>query len=480
MVLRKFIFIFLVITFGLLVVGAILVFLIFRFESVQKTAMSEAIKTIVGKSSDVDLTHNLLGFTKPQTYLLLFLNNTELRPGGGFIGAYAVIRIDKAVPELVKVEGTEILDNNAPTDFLSVPPPPIKKYLDVNRWYFRDSNWSPDFAVASAKSLDLYQKEKGVLAKEIDMVIGFTPTVVENFLAITGPVKLGGEEYNAQNFTEKLEYEVEYGFSQKGQSFDERKNILKDLTKAMSASAFKSIFKHWQAYRNLAAKMLAEKQIMFYAVSEDIQKVLSAKEWTGEMGGGNLDYLLWADANMGSLKTDVAIERELTYELEPVGDGRYLARARMKYTHKGSFDWRISRYRDYARVYVPVGSKLIAAHGAMMREKSLAPGTIDQGLENGRQWFGAFIAVEPGEIGELIFEYYVSPEVAKRIKNNSYKLIVQKQLGSTNAQLTLGLNFDKKLTFATPGEKPQKQGDSRYDYSAPLEINTEVEIRTEP
>ena len=62
-----------------------------------------------------------MGNTAPQTYLVLFLNNTELRPAGGFIGAYAVVKIDKSKPQIIKVEGTEILDNLAPKDFPAVP-----------------------------------------------------------------------------------------------------------------------------------------------------------------------------------------------------------------------------------------------------------------------------------------------------------------------------------------------------------------------
>lgn len=476
---RKIIFIFCLIFSALLIAVAALAFLFFRFEEVQKIAVSEAVDVITGKVLNVNLAREMLGFNKPQTYLVLFLNNTEIRPGGGFIGAYALVRVNKAIPELIKVEGTEILDNNAPLDFESVPPLPIKKYLNTDQWFFRDSNWSPDFALSAVKALNLYRREEGVLADQIDAVIGFTPTAIENFLAIAGPIIVDGEEYNAENFTEKLEYEVEYGFSQKGKNFDERKNILKDLTQAVSVSALKNIFKQWSSYYGLALKMLAEKQIMFYSSNAESQKVLSEQKWTGEMETANCDYLLWVDANMGALKTDVAIERELTYQFAPAENGNYLARVKMKYAHKGTFDWRISRYRDYARVYVPSGSVLVAFRGAMIKEKNSAPGPVDQGIENGRQWFGAFIAIEPGQTGELIFEYYIAPAVAARIKNNSYKLIVQKQLGSVNTRLTLDLDFGKKLTFSAPGENAEKQGDGRYNYSTVLKTDSEVEIRTE-
>jgi len=477
MSLRKLFFISLIIFATLIISGVVFVFLICRFESWQRFTVGEIVSSIIKKTSNVSLTRDLLGFEKPQTYLILFLNNTEMRPGGGFIGAYAVITIKNAIPELIKIEGTEILDNNAPVDFVE-PPEPIKKYLNVGRWYFRDSNWSPDFSVSAAKSLELYKRENGVMSDNVTAVLGFTPTAIENLLAITGPVVLDGESYNAKNFTEKLEYEVEYGFLQKGIEFDDRKNILKDLTKALSVGVIKNIFKHWPAYCALGDRMLKEKQMMFYAVDADLQKKLSSQNWTGEMNGNDVDYVFWADANMGSLKTDVAVDKELIYEFKPVEDGRYLAQATIKYVHRGEFNWRVSRYRDYVRFYAPLGSQLISVRGAMVKEKSLENGVVDSGTENGRQWFGAFISVEPGKTGELIFEYYLAPSVVELIKNNDYNLIAQKQLGSTDNKLILNLDFGKKLILTKPEEKSENQGDEKYNYATTLTADTGVEIIT--
>src|SRR6185437_16558381 len=36
----------------------------------------------------------LLGYNGTQTYLILFQNNAELRPGGGFIGSYGLVSFD--------------------------------------------------------------------------------------------------------------------------------------------------------------------------------------------------------------------------------------------------------------------------------------------------------------------------------------------------------------------------------------------------
>jgi len=435
----------------------------------QKAVVNKVTDQVTSDVLEKGLLNKVLGFEGTRTYLILFLNNTEMRPGGGFIGAYGLLQVDNGVPHLLKVEGTEILDNSGNKDFESVPPAPLAKYLKVSRWYFRDSNWSPDFSVSAQKSIDLFLKQGGLgTVPKIDAVIGFTPTVIEEILKIHGPIKINGEEFNADNFTEKLEYEVEYGYSQRGLEFSQRKDIIHELAQSLMTELRLDLFKNWQKYYTLLQKVLKEKQIVMYSSNNEEQAVLSQKDWAGKMKPTSQDYVLWADANLGSLKTDVALDKELTYTIVPDKNGRFVAKVKMKFKHKGSFNWRISRYRDYARVFVPVGSELIKATGAMDMEKSSKPGAVDQGIENGRQWFGAFIAIEPGQVGELSFEYYLPEIVVDQIRNNNYELTVQKEIGTIATKLTLGLDFGKKLISAYPGEAVSNYGDNRYDLVSDL------------
>ncbi len=448
-----------------------------RSGNLQKVVVKEVSAQLTTNPAEKNLLQTILGFEKPRTYLILFLNNTEIRPGGGFIGAYALLQMDKGIPHLLKVEGTEILDNTGKKDFESVAPDPITKYLKVSRWYFRDSNWSPDFAISSQKSAELFLKQGGLgEITGIDAVIGFTPSVIEEVLKIHGPIKINGEEFNATNFTEKLEYEVEYGYKSKGIEFAQRKNMLRDLAYSLLDNLRFDVFTKWQKYYDLSQRLLKEKQVVFYAQDNDEQNIFISKDWAGKMKPNVGDYLLWADANLGALKTDAVITRELTYIIAPTSTDKFVATAKMKFIHQGKFDWRTSRYRDYARVYVPTGSKFIKASGTMEAEKSIKTGVVDQGIENGRQWFGGFIAIEPGHTAELSFQYYLPENVATAIKNGEYDLLIQKQIGTNGVKLTLELDFDKKLVSAIPGENPNKYGDNRYDLSADLKEDREFKV----
>ena len=401
----------------------------------------------------MELLPRFLGFTKPMTYLFLFSNNTELRPGGGFIGSYAVVKLNKGETEIVKLEGTEKIDKNTPKDWKPDPPIQIKRHLGMSKWYFRDANWSPDFSSSAQKALELFKGENGVEADNIDIVVAFTPTVLEKILEKTGKVTVEGVTFSAKDVTEKLEWEVEYGYSEKGLAFHERKDIMRPFFWALLKQIKLDALSHWAEYFKLADELTHEKQIMFYGKDANFQKDLVTRGWAGEVKQTDKDYLLWTDANLAALKTDRVIKRDLKYTIAQRNDGRLLATAEMTYNHTGVFDWRTTRYRTYARVFVPAGSELISYDGAMKWDRTSGKGQVEQGDELGKHWFGAFIAIEPGKTGKLSFTYLLPQIVSDQIKSHSYTIFVQKQLGLPKMGLTIEPKFGTNTSTILKADK---------------------------
>lgn len=466
----------LAIIFGCIVLTSIGLIFAVRSNGFREAIAQKTIATITNTSSktQTSLVHQVLGFGQARTYLLLFLNNTELRPAGGFIGSYAVVRMDSGVPHLLKVEGTEILDHSVPQDIFELPPLPLQKYLKITKWQFRDSNWSPDFIISTQKALQLFKMEHGTEANAIDGVIAIDPTVVSNVLKITGPITVDGHEFTSDNFTQKLEYEVEYGYEDRGLDFKDRKQMLKDLAEVMVKKMATDVFLHWSAYTTLLPSMLDQKHVVLYSQHADEQALLAARNWTGAMSPVAGDYVLWTDANLGALKTDASLTRSLSYSIVPVGK-TYQATAKMHYVHSGTFDKFTSRYRDYARLYVPVGSTFVKAEG-LQGVGNIKPGQVDQGVENGRQWFGGFGTIEPKSVKDFSITFTLSPEVVKQIASGYYTLAVQKQIGTMEPQLTLNLDFGTTVVGARPGEGAAKHGDSKYQIVTELDVDKDFQV----
>jgi hypothetical protein len=366
------------------------------------------------------------------------------------------------------VDGTEVLDKGTPNDWRPVPPQPIGQYLGVDRWYFRDSNWSPDFPTSVHDALNLYVGEKGAYAQDIDMVVLITPQVLVEMLKRIGPVIVDGVSFTAESAVEKLEYEVEYGFSRRGDSFIDRKHIIDGLLAEVVNRVAKDAVFHVNAYLTLATDLLAQKHLVVYATDSNVQNVFTQSGWAGKLSTSTVDYVGWVDANLGALKTDHAMARQLTYKIIPRDDGHYEAEATMVYTHTGKFDWRTSRYLTYARVYAPAGAKFLDISGQTRAKKAISKTDVSENEELGFHVMGVYFAVEPGQSKVLTFRYLLPASVENAIKQGKYTLLVQKQIGTLAHGLTLHLNFGTTIIGARPAEAKEHWGDSVYDITSDL------------
>jgi len=417
------------------------------------------------------------GLDEEKKFLLLLENNTELRPAGGFIGTYGILRVkDGEIVEL-ELKDSYLLDQAAAATWSAVPPQPLQKYLAVEKWFFRDSNWSPDFSVSARNAISMFTSEVLSIPAEarvgvqqplsFDGVIALTPTFVSDLLKITGPITVSGQTFTADNIADALEYQVEKGFQENGLPYEQRKEIITVLFNEMKTKIFDLSFSAWPPVFAAVEKNLSDKQIvLFDGSSSGTEEIIQKAGWGGVVESGVGDFLMVIDANLASLKTDPKILRNISYSIKPSEEGRFIGKVTIWYDHQGQFDWKTTRYRTYTRVYVPLGSEFIAGIGMMANDKlknpSGAVGTVDVSQELGLTVFGAFISVEPGESGELSFEYYLPASVVDQIESGDYSLRIVKQIGAIEPGLTTELNFGKKVTSAWPAELEHFWGDETY------------------
>lgn len=112
---------------------------------------------------------SLLGNDKKANYLVLLQDKNELRPTGGFISQVGIFTFDKGQLISKSISNTVDFDNQLRGKV--TPPFPLQKYLGISSWYLRDSNWDPDFSLASQKAEWFLEKETrqsvdGVIAIE--------------------------------------------------------------------------------------------------------------------------------------------------------------------------------------------------------------------------------------------------------------------------------------------------------------------------
>lgn len=375
----------------------------------------------------------IAGFPDARTYLFLLQNNTELRPTGGFIGTYGILKVASA--EITSFTTSDVYTLDTPMkDLLHViPPAPLTKYNDTTQWFFRDSNWSPDFPTAAKKTLEFYRLENGP-QRSIDGVIAVTPTFVSSLLKISGDVTIGSVTFTPENLIDKLQPRAD------------RKELIGEMSTILMKRLMALPQRRWQEVLVAITKALEEKQMLLYSNDTDLEHEIVGQNWGGSLRNSTTDSVYVVDANLASLKTDSVIDRSIDYSMKLI-DGKPQATVSITYSNRGKFTSQTTRYRTYTRLYVPEGSALISSTGALNNDKlhGSRPGTVDVSTEFKKTVFGAFISIEPGTSGTLTFTYTLPSSVVEAIEQGTYDLLIQKQPGTRGHTLTGTLDFGKTI-----------------------------------
>jgi len=442
----------------------------------------------------------IAGFEQPKSYLFLLQNNSELRPTGGFIGTYGILKLQDGEIKEFDTDNVYNLDRSTQSVVKEPSPWPIAKYLEQKDWALRDINWSPDFPTTAQKAIEIYDKENQVLEdlrksgkkiigeKGVEItntipyennlygVIAMTSEILGELLKLTGPVVAGDMVFTDTNYQDQLELMVGKLYQELNIPIAQRKGIIKNLADQIKVKLMTLPLSKLPDVLEVGFKALNQKQVLIYAQDQDIEKLVLDRGWGGEVKDTNNDYLMVIDSNMASLKTDQYVDRSINYSIQWQGQD-LVAKTTITYKNKAEFTWKSTRLRTYTRVYVPLGSELIRSSGVMENDKikdpSHQPGQVEVVQELNKTYFGAFISIEPQETGVLSFEYKLPDRIKEQINKGGYNLLIQKQPGVI-PDLTLDLKFDKNIKSAAPAEEEKEWFNTSYNYSTALDADKQI------
>lgn len=446
-------------------------------------SMQQSIDFLIPLTSII---REVAGVGEDRQWLILFLNNNEMRPAGGFIGVYGTMLtrdgelISLNVEDVLRADGL-VQDNPR---YSVAPPQPIRDYMGVSNWYFRDSNWSPDFKTSADTAVQLLRQQNqfaGRPVPEFHGVIGFTPDIAERLLEYLGPVKLDGFTFTSENVRQLLQEETQFAFLERGLEVDQRKDLIAKLTDEVVDRLIALPLSELPDVIDILMSSFEDKQIAIRAYAEDAQLAIEEAGWGSVITAPERgDVLLIADANMAALKTDPVVDRTIKYTITPQA-GRLRARAEITYIHKGEFNILTSRYRTFTRIFVPKGSELIRVDGSLrddrLKNPNGEPGYVLTEEHLGLTSFGTFTAVEPGRTQTLSFEYFLPDSVMDDLQEKRYTLNLFKQMGAKNHPLTLDLDFDKNVRTAEPAEARKDRGNDHFEWVGELAEDEVFEIR---
>lgn len=403
-----------------------------------KVQLQEATTLIEKLSPLAKILPSLGGYPTEKNFLILLQNNDELRPTGGFIGVFGLASTKNGEIISLKTDDSYHLDMPAVGKWLKEPPQPIKKYLDVENWYLRDSNWVPDWPLAAQKINEIYAGESLAthqIAPDFSGIIAINPDFISDLLNLVGPINIKGEEYNSKNFQELLQYNVEVAYKDRDISSWDRKEIINELLEELKARLFSLPSNKWVELVNIVSSNTSKKNIQIYFTDATLQDLVRNLGASGEVKKTDSDYLMVIDANLAAFKSDAVVKKKIDYSVSQ-RSGQASANLTLNYRHEGDFNWRTTRYRSYTRIYVPYGSRLIASSG--LDEDKSDWTALDDPILN-KTIFGFFFTVEPGTEKSITINYSLPENINSQLTDGNYNLVIQKQSGRRTQELKVNI-----------------------------------------
>lgn len=415
--------------------------------------------SLTNVSSGVSVLTDLFGVHTPSESLFIFQNSNELRPTGGFIGSFALIRMDNGSFKMLDApsRGSFDIDQNMPSTI--APPKPLQ--LLVSNWYFRDANWFPDFPTSAQQLSQMYEQARGFAPRTI---VAFTPQLIQQLLAITGPVELPAYKVtiDEHNFASISQQQVEQNYDLRANN---PKQFIVDLIPTLADRLSNLSVGQYPQLAAAFARSAMTGDIQLWSSDSALQKSIVSLGWSGTMPSSDGDFVELVNTNLGGGKTDGVMSDAITDHVTVAPDGTVTVTVEDVRTHHGTSGdaFTGSMNRTYHRLYVPLGSTLISTQGftpiAATEYQTVSDSSKPTALltsvegnavvneatgtrittEFGKTVFGNWTELQPGQTATFSITYQLPFKVVAGI--NRYDLVVGKQAGAQNQTFALDLKL---------------------------------------
>lgn len=430
--------------------------------SLQKT-VDETQKILTDAQPLLEVLPSLMGEPETKKYLILFQNDKELRPTGGFITAYAVFRLEHG--KMITDSAGDIYDLDKRRTKRVAPPEPIKKYLPeeggriASAWNMRDANLSPDFVLSMKDFESFYNQIPN--APKIDGIVAIDTHVLLKTMEVLGPIPAYGTNFTTETVSAcncpQVIYELErFADQPAGYERGGRKDIIGVLMSSIMTKALGvSPREYWGKLFQVGLSEIAEKHILLYLYDERGQKGAESMNMAGQIKDFDGDYLHINDTNFAGAKANMYVQHAVEQKFEVASDGSVIKTLTLNYKNPQPPDnCSLERkeglclsaiLRNWVRIYVPKGAELLENKGSeveMVRSEDL-----------GKTVFEGFLTVKPLGSSQLVVKYKLPFKVNN---GDELKMLIQKQPGTEGHEYTITVNGKQVENFQLKTDKELK------------------------
>lgn len=443
-----------------------------------ETALTDWRKEIATAQQLVPVLPDYLGYRGKKTYAILIQNNQELRPTGGFIQAVGLLTVDQGTITDSQFSSSYELDSRVVGAVK--PPADLQAVLGENRWWLRDSNWSPDFPTSAAQSAWFIQQATN---KSIDGVIALNLSSLQALLKATGPVDM--PEYNEvltdRNLAERLEFHSEIQLANQPGS-----TLPRDYTATIAQHLFTTISQlpadSYPAVLMAFSQSLQHHQtLMTFVTSQELNQPLKSLGWTGEIitpscpvqfgeTGCLVDTFAQVEANVGINKANYYVQRAVDHQVEITPTAINHTRTITWENTAQNNAWPKGTYKAYTRFYIPEEAANIAMK---LNGASLAANQFLVASESGKKIVGVLTETPVQQKNTLVVQYSRPNPYGLAL---AYTLFEQKQPGTTAANQLISISYPPSSTPQLIAPQAEVRGQSVV-FVAPEESHAFVGVK---
>lgn len=369
---------------------------------------------LVGDTSDIvsgldtaaQLLPPMLGGDEPRDYLLLFLNNAELRAGGGIPGALSVLTADDGALAITAQSTASSLGEFA------APPIPL---TDAEQTLFgaemglfmQNVTATPEFSRSAELAQAMWSERQG---QTVDGVIGMDVRALARILEATGPITLaGGIQLTSDNAVQVLLSDVYRDIPEPARQdvffADAAQRIFTAVTSAgvdpgalvdaLVNAVGNQRLKVWSA--DAAEQAVLEEIDLDGGLPASTERVARFGVYLNDSTGAKMDYYLDAAIGLGSVtcRDDLRPNYRIAVRLGNEAPTDAATSLPDYVTGAAAFGVPAGTIRTNVFVYGPAGS---IAYDVRLDGRSIGFVAAEH---EGLTAAGATIDLEPGQTGEL-------------------------------------------------------------------------------
>jgi len=394
-----------------------------------RATITSALEAVDEFESLVPIITEVLGGNGARTYLIEQVNAAELRPGGGFIGTYSLLRADQGALTLIRSgDAVEFIGKRpVPGQPGYVQPPgPLRESLLQNKsWSFIDSNFFADFP-SNAKAGEGFVQP--FLKDHIDAIISIDYYTVAKMLELTGPLAIPGYRVTV-NSVDFVPLIVEYDLA----NSPVHKAILSAVAGPLMNRVATLSPDQWPALIAALNELSAARHLQVYFNNADVQKEMDQFGWTGTLNPtGAGDFMTSVESNLGATKANYFVTRHFTVELTRRGAILH-HKVTIDLTDDMPYSYRpVEYYSAYLRLYI---SESASAGSHNLRPAKYPNPAPPAGLVMLDGWVATFHGY--GHSAQAVFEYDVPWTGDGR---GEARIYWQKQPGTVSDAITVKWN----------------------------------------